>query len=469
MIDLSIDSGSLNGALKKIHQFVDRLFWDPMTVGKIFGSRKLDSLCQEVGKVNLESVRSDSKVNCFRENNVYIATKLQASGGHTVALLDVIRLSPKCLSLILVTETCGRSDRNEVKHKFAHLPEVVVEYAADGNHLEKLTWLQRRLLELRPKNVWLFNHHQDSVAIAAVQPDMGFRLNFFHHGDDRLCLGVFLDFADHFDCLPMVFHNCHELLGIINNKYLPLVVEDQISLPKPQKLSNAPLVTCTAAGSNKLEIDYFVKYVDVVGKILRCTGGRHVHFGRLSPWALRRIYSSLNKQGIDKNAFVYKPYVQSVWRALLEYEVDLYIASFPFGGGRTIVEVMGAGIPAVVHSHCCNRLIGGVDMVYDGAFSWREERELYNHLKNIDRHSLFSEGKMARQWYERYHRDSIAEKVLKFEGFLPEIPDKKPEYYPEPILQVLHEFRGIGLSRALGQKLWECYHRIRFCWDIGFW
>ena len=41
--------------------------------------------------------------------------------------------------------------------------------------------------------------------------------------------------------------------------------------------------------------------------------------------------------------FIYMPWVPSVWKTLHDCRVDLYIASFPYGGGLTLIEAMGAG------------------------------------------------------------------------------------------------------------------------------
>lgn len=458
MINFRIEKENLNSALWRTQRLVDHLFCEPINVAKIFGSLWLDSLCQDIGRLNLLKIKKNNSNFQKSGLTVYIASKLQASGGHTAALVDVIRLSPPSPSIVIVTETCGRTNRADVAQRFRTLPSVSVEYVPRGNHLSKLTWLQQRLIELGPDTVWLFNHHQDSVAIAAVQPDMGYGLKFYHHGDDRLCLGVYLDYAEHFDPLPAAFHNCRDVLGIKDNRYLPLAVSDQDERPEDFHFANSPgLVTCTAGGFNKVEVDYFIRYVDVVPKILLTTGGRHIHIGRLTPLALWRIRNGLRKIGIAADSFVYIPYVPSVWRTLHEYKVDVYVASFPYGGGRTLVEVMGAGMPAVIHSHCTNRMIGGFDMAYEGAMTWRDPEDLYAFLESADGKLLEQQGQLARSWYEKYHRDEIVQDALSRSGNALDAPKLRSGYLPDPLMEAWQTSCEVTFGGVLNRTIWRNY------------
>jgi hypothetical protein len=446
--------------LARIQRLVDELFCEPMNVARVFGSQRLDALCQKVGRGNLQRIGLAHPPAPDEAVTVYIASRLQASGGHTAALRDVIRLAPPHRSVILLTDTCGRTRRADVRARFGDLPQVEVEYAPPGSHLHKLTWLQQRLQALHPGSVWLFNHHQDSVAVAAVQPDRGYRVHYYHHGDDRLSLGVYLGYGRHFDSMPLPFHNCRDAVRVHDNEYLPLTVPD---LGETTYGSDGPegLVTCTAAGFNKLEVEYFVQYVDVVPEILRITRGRHVHIGRLSPQARWRIRRRLRELGVPSSAFVYIPYVPSVWRSLQEHGVDLYLASFPYGAGRTLVEVMGSGIPAVLHRHCTSRMIGGLDMAYDGAWTWRDPQELYAMLRGADRQTLRQQGRLARAWYEKYHREEIVVAALGDAELRVEVPALKTDYAPDPVLQAWQTAREVSISGVVKRRLWFAWRQAK--------
>lgn len=465
-----VASGTHDEALAWIEEVVDRIFCEPLNVGRAFGSPELDRLCQAIGAASLErlgtamqhlAVNDDSEAGP-NDVVVYLVSKLQPSGGHTAALIDIIRLSPQSRAIVIVTGTCGRTDRGALKRKFESLQDVALEYAPPGSRLAKLEWIQRRLAALAPHTVWLFNHHQDSVTIAAIQPEQGYRVRFYHHGDHHLCLGVHLGYAEHIDPHPMGYHNCRENIGIRNNRYLPLVAPDLGDrAPGPCLPEAGGLVTCTAGGFNKLEVPYFVRYTDIVPAMLQATGGRHIHLGKLTPLALRRIRRGLGRYGIAQEAFVNVPYVPSVWRALHEFAVDLYVASFPYGGGRTLVEAIGAGVPVVLHSHCANRMLGGIDMAYEGAFIWRDPEELLAYLRTVDRAALEREGQLARRWYEAYHREEIMQRFLDNSQSDLDVPALREDYRPDALMLALQTSREVTMRGVLNRLLWRYYRRLQ--------
>lgn len=447
--------------LAQIERLVDYLMCEPLTVGRIFGSQELDALCQQIGRRNLEALGLETAPGATADVAVYIASKLQSSGGHTTALLDTIRLSPTCRSIILLTGVCGRTDIASLQRRLSEVPDVELVCVPAGGHMQKLSWIQNYLHTLAPASVWLFNHHQDSVAIAAVQPGRGYQLNFYHHADDRLCLGVCLDHGTHFDISPALYHKCRDEVRQQDNRYLPLTATDLQGRNTGDKLATSPMVTCTAAGFNKVEVGYFVQYVEVIPHVLKTTGGRHVHIGRLTRLARWRLRKNMRRLGVPLEAFVYIPHVHSVWRALHEHRVDLYINSFPYGGSKTMVEVMGAGVPIIAHRNIADRLIGGLDMVYDGACSWRDPEELYQQLAACTHDFLTEQSGLARAWYEKYHSDTAIRAILSYPDAGVEVPDLKPGFKVDVLLkawQLAHEVTFSGVAK---RTLWRLYRTVK--------
>lgn len=457
-----------NRCLVEIESFVDYLLCEPLIVGRVFGSYELDELCQEIGRRNLEGCgiptpRPQANVA------VYIASKLQSSGGHTAALLDVIKHSPQRRSIVLITGVCGKTDYKAIKIRFTEIPNVELIAVPPGRHLQKLTWIQHYLHNLSPSIVWLFNHHQDSVAVAAVQPNRGYHLNYYHHGDDRLCLGVCLGYGTHFDISPINYHKCHDEVQLRNNKYLPQTATDFSSISKLNKSELSDLVTCTAAGFNKVEVDYVVKYVDVIPNLLLRTGGQHIHIGRLTIFARWHIWRRMRQLGVPEASFTYVPYVHSVWKTLQKYKVDLYVASFPYGGGKTMVEVMGAGVPIIIHKNIADRMIGGLDMVYDGAFTWRTVEDLYKTLKTLNQETLMEQSSMARAWYEKYHSAHIIKTLLVNSNSNIEIPQLKPGYAADPLMQAWQIAKEITFFGVIKRQLWRLHRKIKSIWGRYAW
>lgn len=462
-IDTQIARGNLDLALRLVHRAVDQVNCEPINTARIFGSKLLDNLCQEIGAIHWRRIRSQPKFSANPSNTVvvYVASRLHASGGHNAVLADMIRLSPPAQSVILLTGAAGPTNLAAISHHFEGIAGLSFEFAPRGTHLEKLDWLQRKFLALAPETVWLFNHHQDSVAVAAVQPEAGYRLRYYHHGDHHLCLGVHLDYAEHIDMNPVGFHNCRDSLGISDNRYLPLTVKDRGAPPVSlNHIIGTGLVTCTAAGFNKLSHPYFIRYADVVPELLRVTGGRHIHIGPLGQLTLYRIRRGLRKLGLPETSFEYIPFVRSVWQALHDHQVNLYVASFPYGGARTLIEAMGAGVAIAVHLHTSSRLLSTFDMAFESALLWRTPQELYNHVQRLDIETLKLLGQAGRMKYEECYREEVVVKALAGRG-QPLPPPLLSGFTPDELQQALDISTQVSFGGTLNRIFGRALQRLK--------
>lgn len=460
-----VEVGDLDRALALIHDFAERIITEPLCTSLVFGSKVLDRLCQRIGEENFTAIRREAANTIPIQNNqpvvCYIVTKLQKSGGHTRVIADFIRARPEARHVLLSTELGGRSEADYLMNEPARRADITIDLAPKGSYHRKLTWLQKRLVESHPVKVYLFNHHQDSVAVAAIVPEMGLDGSFYHHGDHHLCLGVYLSHLDHIDSHPMGYDNCRDVLGI-SNSYIPLTVDDKGMRPLDWPfLSDGMPTTCTAARSNKIEMPYFVSYLDLVPQLIKATGGRHIHIGRLTPWALFNIRRRLKCFGIQPERFIYTPWVPSVWRALHEYRVDLYISSFPYGGGLTLIEAMGAGVPVVLHRHIFSRVLSVIDLSYPEAFRWRYPEELIDYCSRLKPENLEEQSLLGRRQYEQFHTWEIFKDAVADSGKMI-VPSNLPtSFSPQADEWACWVENQLSLERLVKRGIYRLFRSVR--------
>jgi hypothetical protein len=408
-----IKNEDYENALILIHDFVDKIITEPLLTSTILGSRELDFLCSYIGSANLKRLNLASVDSCRQiDDFVYLITKIQKSGGYINVIEDFIKSRPDSNHLILISELEGKSEIDLFLSRFDISNKVEIKISPTHKYMLTLDWLQQELAQNGAATVYLFNHPQDSVAVACLQPGLFKKAFFYHHSDHHLSLGVHIKYFEHIDFHPMGYHFCRDILSI-QNKYIPLVFHDKGKLPQGKRFKeNGFLNTATAARSNKIEIPYYVSYLEVIPKLLSVTNGRHIHIGHLTPWALFKIRRQLKKRGVSNNRFIYIPWVSSVWEALHEYKIDLYIGSFPYGGGLTLVEAMGAGVPVALHKHFHSRVLSCIDLAYKDVFKWQDPEELLDYCKNITSADLEKLSRFARDRYEKYHDPRILVDIL---------------------------------------------------------
>lgn len=96
-IERSIDAGNLDEALQTIEDLVSEVIQDSASIARVFGSARLDSLCQRIG---LEIAKRHGATNAASGNNksdrvVIVATELYNTGGHTAVIEQIIKAQPE--------------------------------------------------------------------------------------------------------------------------------------------------------------------------------------------------------------------------------------------------------------------------------------------------------------------------------------------------------------------------------------
>ena len=437
-VNALVRDGDLETPLEMIQAFVERIVGDPLATGRVFSAPALDELCLKLGAQALSQTNlvmlapSEGRI-------VYVATEFYRFGGHTLVAADFVRNLPDREHVFLLTDVLSNPHRDAPALRLVPLG-AKVEIAPSGSRLEKLKWLLARLCELAPEKIYWFNHHQDAVAIAAAQPAIPGDKYFVHHGDHNLCLGVHAPHLHHVDLVNLGFFNCRDVLGIANNHYWPLVCDDLGPRDRGRRfIQTGRLRTCSSGSENKFEISYLHNYPDTLARVLSATGGDHVHFGVLSEEYLEQIRCHLAAADIPQERFVHVPWVPSLWRALIERGVDVYLMSWPIGGGKALIEAMGAGIPSVIHANYISRCHSGFDVGYGDASIWRTPTELGDLLRAFTPESLASQSLSARAHYEKHHSPEILASLLRGDAGAGPAPIPLRDYHPDRLQIFLDE------------------------------
>jgi hypothetical protein len=117
-----------------------------------------------------------------------------------------------------------------------------------------------------------------------------------------------------------------------------------------------------------------------------------------------KIRQGLAASKLPSDRFVHIPFVPSLWSALIEHAVDVYVGSFPLGGGRATVEAMGVGLPLIVHSNYHSHFLSVEFEVYEGAMIWRHPSQLATFLSSLNGSRLVEHACRSRTDYEAFHR-----------------------------------------------------------------
>ena len=440
-INAYIAQNNIEQALQEITHFVSYIISHPCCDGIVLSSPILDKLCLQIGAQFLQKHFQNDNQNRSPDKGapatypgnpaaisnknlvVYIATLLYASGGHTSVLEDFINNQPNKQHLILLTDLYDNAEWHKILNRFKNCP-VIIKRAPAGAMTKKLSWLINELTQHNAEKTFLFNHPFDAVAIAAAQPNLVNELLFYHHADYQLTLGVHLDHAIHIDIHNQAVFHCRDKRGVKNALYWPLTVKDLGARAPESFLSSAqPLKTCSSGSLNKFNIPYAIDYRDLIPEILKATQGTHVHIGGITANYLKKIKQQLVKQNINPERFIYIPWVKSVWQTIIEHHIDLYICSFPYGGGKTAVEIMGSGTPMIVHDNYAVPL-GGGHVIYPEAFHWRKASDLLAILTHIQRADLIKHSALSRQHFDKYHqeyfiKDQLAKPATLMQGLTP--------------------------------------------------
>lgn len=393
----------VDAALNAVKDYVTAVMNTNAAPGGVNGSKKLDDLCRSIGEIYRSDDHKSELLRDFEavtDNIVVVCTGMYRYGGTTLFVSDILEAHKGKNCFVLTTNLLEDMKPEDLDARSLENPNHVLRHAPAGTALSKLDWVFAQLVSLKPSRVFLLNHHQDSVIVSAASIFSSYcSIYFLHHADYNLCLGVHLDNILHVDIHNVGFCNCRDQEKIANNVYLPLVVRDKAQSQVEREFLKSDLVTCSSGTAHKFLNFYLYPYSDLVVKRLMNRSGVHIHIGSLPEPDVQNIRTQLQQNSIASERFVHVPWVKDLWGALIEFNVDLFIGSFPIGGARTTFEVIGAGIPMLLHQSYLSRFYSSRDLSYPNHFVWKYPKDFVDIIRNVDAEALLQHSRRARGHY----------------------------------------------------------------------
>lgn len=412
-VKVNIAKGDYSGALENLKQFIISVMNMESTPGEVVGARKVDELCELIGdsyfsrffQAGLEGKPFES----LDKRVVILCTGLYKYGGTSLVISDLVKAHPGYECTVIATNYLDDMTAEDLELSRIGSSGAVVSVCPQGDARKKLHWLIQQLLNIAPSRIFLLNHHQDSVMISAARPFVDrTKVIFYHHADYNMCLGVHLKGAIHVDPHNVGFYNCRTREGITDNVYLPLTVDDRVNRRETNFIRNGELTTCSSGHYLKFRNFYLYPYIDLIVDRLKVRNGNHIHIGALLEPDIAQMRKKLIDHGVDAARFVHIPWTASLWETLVENEVDLFIGSFPIGGARTTIEVMGAGIPLLMPQNYLSRFFSSRDIVYRDAFLWKYPSDFSNILADVTAESLAVHSARSRAHYVSNYSSEFA-------------------------------------------------------------
>ena len=115
-VSADIARAALNTALACIYRHVDTMVTTPQHTPQPIGDPALDALCQAIGAQTFAEISLPDPPRSHVPTHLYIATKLQQSGGHTRVIERLIAAHPQVRHTVLLMRLQMKSSKRVLLH-----------------------------------------------------------------------------------------------------------------------------------------------------------------------------------------------------------------------------------------------------------------------------------------------------------------------------------------------------------------
>jgi predicted O-linked N-acetylglucosamine transferase (SPINDLY family) len=387
---------------------------------------EIDPLCTRMAhEIAGDFPVSSNPVGFDRPANIYLVTEIYHSGGHRKLIEQIIAARPDERHIVLFTGAMEDSRSFGMKAiveagGFPIYPDPALD------HFDRLLWLREKLASFAAQRLFVFHHPEDvlaAIALTEFSGDYGPRAYVVHHADTVASVGVDLPLATHLAIRTEQQQQIKALRPQYRVHLLPLVYAPENLKPsiKPEIkriiasgtrtfMGTGSLNTATCGGMHKFHGEDTLSLPNVLASILMTTRGQHYHIGAVSAGMQGKIEDALSQAGQSLDRLTLIGEVHSVAETLVANDVDLFVTSFPSGGGLTVVEAAYAGLPIAVYGGAgdeVGRYIAGLTHAPDEVLVWETVEGLEDALRGF-----WKKGGVARleemsaasqKWFEQGH------------------------------------------------------------------
>lgn len=394
-----------------------------------------------------------------------VIARWNPTGGHAAVAADLLNAScaPNKRAFV-VRAGPGERSPEPIARRLGLSPGDV-ELCPEGAGMTPWEWLPQRLAAFGGTRLFVFHETNGPELLVAVLASPAARVFVVHHVDAKPCSGLHLPGVTVIELTPFGWHYSRTRLGI-DPVYLPLSSNPPPG-ERPAFLETGELRTATCGRTQKFDLRYPFRYSEIVAERLRRFGGRHLHIGQLSSQRLAAIGGALDRLGVARERLEHLPSVSRLPAELWAQRIDLYMGSFPFGGARTLVDVMASATPAILHLPSVHTRFGTSSLACEGSAFWSTPEELWRILDAVDAGWLAERARLARAHFERFHRPALLAAALArpdCTGLQP-LPQGPHDRLPEPQDILCHLLADVAELRhrevAIRERLASLEARVK--------
>lgn len=283
-----------------------------------------------------------------KDSMVHVATEVYETGGHTRVIEDIVRAFPQCRHTLILTDVADNYLGNRL-----HLGFLKERYEALGLevvYLKKSSLTARAqecatlLREFAPQAIFLFAHHFDTVANAAISGQSAPRVLYVHHCDHNPGLGATRSDYIHLDVSPPAHELCKSIPAL-SPIFLGLSIADSGRVAAAADRAGLVGVTCATAYKYTGRCEF--SYAEFLAAMFAEGVEKLFHIGEVPQAQQDQIRAEIRALRQDERRIEFVGNVPSLAQSLKQIAPDFFLCSYPVGGGKAMIEAMSVGLPTI--------------------------------------------------------------------------------------------------------------------------